>query len=127
MDERLIQLQAMATGVACRRMTPRQLRALHDTIGHANCLPARSQWDRKAAAHAEIFGLLADAADDRDAAQVLTSAAVSVRDVMLVGGHAADGMIIGRILHYMWRLTGRTADSPTRDPSNASQTPAQWR
>jgi hypothetical protein len=62
MDEGLIQVQAMATRIACLRMTAQHLTALRDTVERASCLPARSDWDRKAAAHAEIFHLLADAA-----------------------------------------------------------------
>jgi DNA-binding GntR family transcriptional regulator len=64
MDEGLIQVQAMAARVACLRMTAQHLKALQDSVEYASCLPARSQWDRKAAAHAEILPLLADAADD---------------------------------------------------------------
>ncbi len=50
MDEGLIQVQAMATRIACLRMTARHLKALHDSIECASCLPGRSQWDRKVAA-----------------------------------------------------------------------------
>jgi len=50
MDEGLIQVQAMAARIACLRMTAQRLKALHDSVEHACCLPARSQWDRKAAA-----------------------------------------------------------------------------
>ena len=134
MDEGLIQVQAMAARVACLRMTAQHLKALQDSVEYASCLPARSQWDRKAAAHAEIFRLLADAADDPVLAPLLSSAAGSVHHLMLTVGRAADGMIIGshrrllahlragnadeaalemekhlRGLQYMWRLTGCSA------------------
>jgi DNA-binding GntR family transcriptional regulator len=78
--------------------------------------------------------LLADAADDPVLAPLLSSAAGSVHLLMLTVGRAADGMIVGshrrllahlragnadeaalemekhlRGLHYMWRLTRRSA------------------
>ena len=130
MDDGLIQLQAMAARIACLRMTAQHPEALHDSVDHASCLPAGSQWERKAAAHAEIFRLLADAADDPALAPLLSRAAGSVHLLMLTVGRAADGMIVGshrrllahlragnadeaalemekhlRGLHYMWRLT----------------------
>jgi DNA-binding FadR family transcriptional regulator len=132
MDEELIQAQAAAARIACLRMTARHLKALHDSVEHASRLPARSQWDRKAAAHADIFRLLADVADDPVLAPVLSGGAGSVHRLMLTVGRGADGMIAGsrqrllahlrardaeeaalemekhlRGLHYMWRLTRR--------------------
>ena len=64
MDDELIRVCALAVRVACRRMTPRYLKALHDSVEQACCLPAGFDWDRKAVAHAEIANLLADAAGD---------------------------------------------------------------
>jgi hypothetical protein len=93
-------------------------------------LPARSQWDRKAAAHAEIFHLLAEVADDLFVAGEFRVGAGHMHDLMTAVGPAADGMIASsrrrllahlragdaeeaalemekhlRGLHYMWRLT----------------------
>src|SRR5260370_31936391 len=56
------------------RMTALHLTALHDSIERACWLVARSQWDRKAAAHAEIFSLLADVVDDPALAPLLSGA-----------------------------------------------------
>jgi hypothetical protein len=42
MDGELIQVCAMAARVACRRMTPRYLKALHDSIEQACCRGAPS-------------------------------------------------------------------------------------
>ncbi len=96
----MIQAQAMAARIACARMTMLHLTALHDSVERA-CGPAgRSQWDRKAAAHAEIFSLLADVVDD----PLLTRGAGYVRELMLEVGRAADGMIVSsrwRLLAYM--------------------------
>jgi len=123
-----IRVQAMAARVACEQMTEAALRALRDSVDQASCLPARPGWERKAAAHAEIFGLLADLAGDRAAGQS-GGLIAAMRDLMLTVGPAADGMIASsrrrllahlsaghadgaalemeahlRVLHYMWRL-----------------------
>ena len=128
MELNLIRVQAMAARVACEQMTEAALRALRDSVDRASCLPARPGWERKAAAHAEIFGLLADVAGDRAAGQS-SGLAAAMRDLMLTVGPAADGMIASsrrrllahlsarqadgaalemeahlRVLHYMWRL-----------------------
>jgi DNA-binding GntR family transcriptional regulator len=78
MGEGLIQAQVMAARIGCLRMTVEQLKTLHGSVERASGLPARSQWDRTAAAHAEIFGLLADVADDPVLAPVLSGGAGSV-------------------------------------------------
>jgi hypothetical protein len=57
----LISVQAMTARIACRWMSTRQLEAMSGSIDHAARLSARSQWEYKAAAHAEIFSLLGDA------------------------------------------------------------------
>ena len=118
MDEGLIQVQAMAVRVACLRMTAQQLKALHDSVEFASCLPARSQWDRKAAAHAEIFRLLADAADDPVLAPLLGSAAGSVHHLMLTVGRAADGMIIGSHRRLLAHLRAGNADEAALEMEN---------
>ena len=61
--EQLIPVLAAAARIACRRMTALQLKALHDGVQEAHRIPAALGWDRKAAAHAEIFNVLADAAN----------------------------------------------------------------
>ena len=45
-------------------MNPRYLKALRDSVEQARHMPSRFTWDPKAAAHAEIFDLLADVAGD---------------------------------------------------------------
>jgi GntR family transcriptional regulator, transcriptional repressor for pyruvate dehydrogenase complex len=130
----LIQAQASATRVACRRMTALHLKALQDSVEQACRVPAGFQWDRKAAAHAEIFNVLADAADDPLTAPVLSDGVGFAYDLMVAAGRAVDGMIASsrqrllahlragdaegaalemeahlRVLHYMWRLANCTA------------------
>ena len=128
----MIQAQAMAARIACVRMTILHLTELHDSVERACRLAARSQWDRKAAAHAEFFRLLADVADD----PLLAGGGAYMREAMLAVGRGADGMIVSsrrrllahlragdgegatlemerhlRGLLYMWRLAlpGRQA------------------
>jgi DNA-binding GntR family transcriptional regulator len=128
MELNLIRVQAIAARVACEQMTEAALRALRDSVDRASCLPARPGWERKAAAHAEIFGLLADVAGDRTA-RLSGGPAAAMRELILTVGPAADGMIASsrrrllahlsageadgaalemeahlRVLHYMWRL-----------------------
>ena len=100
----MIQAQVMAARVACARMTMLHLTELHDSVERACGLKGRSQWDRKAAGHAEIFSLLADVVDDPLLAPLLTGGAAYVQEVMLAVGRAADGMIVSsrrRLLAHM--------------------------
>ena len=126
----MIHAQAMAARIACARMTMLHLTELHDSVERACRLTARSQWDRKAAAHAEMYSLLADVADDPLLAPLLTGGAGYMRELMLAVGRAADGLIVSsrrrllaqlragdgesaalemerhlRVLLYMWCLT----------------------
>ena len=94
MEQGVIQVQAMAARSACARMTMLHLTELHDSVERACGLAARSNWDRKAAAHAEMFSLLADVVNNPLLAPLLTGGAAYVREVMLAVGRAADGMIV---------------------------------
>jgi GntR family transcriptional regulator, transcriptional repressor for pyruvate dehydrogenase complex len=104
MEEGLIQIQAMATRAACTQMTAQQLTALHASVEYASCLKDRSEWDRRAAAHAEIFHLLADLTDDPVLAPALRGAVGFAYHLMLVAGPVANGMIVSsrrRLLAHM--------------------------
>jgi DNA-binding FadR family transcriptional regulator len=93
MDEELIWWCVMATRVACARMTAPHLKALQDCVGQACCLPAGLAWGLRAAAHVQIFNLLADVAGDHPVpALVLTEAVGTVYDLMVTVGPTADGM-----------------------------------
>jgi len=77
---------------------------LQDSAKRASYLLGKSEWDCKAAAHAEIFSPLADIVDDPALALVLRSAAGSAHELMLAVGLAADGMIANsrrRLLAYI--------------------------
>ena len=100
----MIQAQAMAARLACAQMTIVHLTELHDSVERACGLAGRSEWGRKAAAHAELFSLLADLVDDPLLAPLLTGKAGYVREMMLAVGRAADGMIVSsrrRLLAHM--------------------------
>ena len=89
----MIQALAMSARMACAR-TSLELRALHDSVERACCLAGSLPWDRKAAAHAEIFSLLADMVDDRSQAPLLAAGPGYVLELMLAVGRVADGMIV---------------------------------
>jgi DNA-binding FadR family transcriptional regulator len=93
MDDELIQLQVAAVRVACRRMSVQRLQALHQSVEQACLLPAGFGWDRKAAAHAEIFNLLADAVHDPAPRQVLNSGAGLMHHLMMTAGPVAGGVL----------------------------------
>lgn len=147
-DEGLISLQAMTARIACNRMTAQHLEALSASVEQAACLSARLHWERKAAAHAEIFGLLGDATGDPVLARLAGSAGGWVQDVAVAVGPAADGMILSsrrrllrclrtqdadgagretehhlRGLRYMWRLATGSAGSagPSRQRAEESR------
>ena len=92
--EEVIRVQATAARVACGQMTALALRALRDSVERASCLPSTPGWERKAAAHAEIFHLLADAASN-PAVTPQGSPVRVIRDMMRAVGPAANGMITG--------------------------------
>jgi DNA-binding FadR family transcriptional regulator len=129
MDNGLIAAQAIAVKFAFRRLTAINLKLLDDSVEQAVRIPGTSGWDRKAAAHAEIFNVLADVTGDPVVAPVLISGVGLSYDLMVAAGRAADGMITGsrrrmlaqlragaveeasaemgnhlRVLHHLWRM-----------------------
>jgi GntR family transcriptional repressor for pyruvate dehydrogenase complex len=112
MEEVMIEAQATAARTACKRMTALDLSALHDSVQRACCLAGRSEWHRKAAAHAEFLSLLADMAADPVLAPLQRGAAGYMGEVMLGVGRAADGMIVSsrrRLLAHMRARDGEAA------------------
>jgi len=130
--------QVIAIRIACEQLTAQHLKALQDSVERACRVPATLPWDRQAAAHAEIFGVLADAVNDPLAASVLSSGAGLAYDLTVAAGRGVAGMIIGsrrrflrhlsagdaeaaaleleqhfRTLHYLWRIgTSRAYRAP---------------
>ena len=132
----LIQAQVTAARTACEQITGPALERLLDSVDRACRLPARPAWEGKAAAHAEIFRLLAEVAGGAAAAGEHSRQAGLIRDLMRTVGPVANGMITSsrrrllshlragdadgaalemenhlRVLHYMWRLACHPAAS----------------
>jgi DNA-binding FadR family transcriptional regulator len=92
MDDGLIEIQAMAVGAICGRLTTEQLQEMQRSIEQACLIPRHIGWDRKAAAHAELFILLADSAGDPVLAQVLNLGAGIAHHLMVTAGPSATGI-----------------------------------
>jgi DNA-binding FadR family transcriptional regulator len=107
--EELTGMQVMAARIACERMTTPAMKLLLDSAEQASSLPTRPGWERKAAAHAEFFRLLADVAGDR-AAGALTGQAWLIGDLMRTVGPAANGMITSSRRRLLARLRAGDAD-----------------
>jgi hypothetical protein len=114
-DDELILVCAVAARVACRRMTPRYLEALHDSVEQACCLPSGFDWDRKAAAHAEIVNLLADAAGDPALAVLVKDVPGQLHDLMIAVGPAASGIIAGSRRRLLALARAGDADGAARE------------
>lgn len=106
MDDGLTEVQVAAIRAACAQLTVAQLHDLRRNVEQVCLLPKRTGWDRKAAAHAEIFDLLADAAGDPVHTQALRSSARLAHRVMVTAGPgAADGITANsrkRFLACLW-------------------------
>ena len=137
MHEERIQLMAKATGIACKAITSPHLAALQDSVNEACGIPVEAQWDRRAAAHARFFNVLANVTDHPRSGPVLDDGARLAYELMLAAGRNADGMVITsrrqllrflragdaeqaaaemekhlRVLQFMWRLAGAYRTTP---------------
>lgn len=129
MADELVMTQVSAVRIASRRVTGEHMQALRDSVERASRIPAAVPWERKAAAHAEFFNVLADVMGDDLVAPVLHNGAKVDHDLMAAAGRQAEGMIAGSrnrfldyieagdtdaaalemekhlcVLHYMWQL-----------------------
>src|SRR5271156_3074229 len=94
MNDDLIQALATATQIACMALAGPGREALQANLDRAYGTPPGCGWERRAAAHAEFFTVLADIAGDPRAASVLTCGAEFAYGLMIGVGHAADGIVI---------------------------------
>ena len=116
MREEHIQLLATATGIACTAITSEQLAAaLQDSLNQACDIPARLQWDRKAAAHAEFFNVLAEATDDPRLAKVLKHSALFAHDLMIEVGRSADFIVINSRKRMLAHIRAGDADDASAE------------
>lgn len=118
MTDELIEVQISAAHIACGRITAPHLKALYDSVEQACRIPAALWWDRKAAAHAEIFNVLADAADDPLAGAALGSGVGLAYDLMLAAGPAADGMIISSRQRLLTHLCAGDSEAAALEMEN---------
>lgn len=88
-DETSIQVLALAVHDICGRLTAAQLTEMRRSAQRACLLPRHIGWDRRAAAHAEIFALLADAADHPVLARMLNSGVGFTHHLMIAAGPVA--------------------------------------
>ena len=109
-EDATISLLSDATHIACRRMTPQHLNALHASVDQASCLPARPDWGRKATAHLELFAILGDVTGDSDLAGLMSSAAGRLHDLAMTVGPAADGIILSSRRRLLRELRAWDAD-----------------
>ena len=107
--EDLTGMQAMAARSACQQMTAPAMKLLLDSVVQAASLPTRPGWERKAAAHAEFFRLLAGVAGGR-ASAALAGQSRLIRDLMYAAGPAANGMITSSRQRLLARLRAGDAD-----------------
>ena len=115
MDDELIKVCGLAACVGCRRMTPRHLKALSDSVEQVCCLPAGVAWDRKAVAHAEIVNLLADSTADPLLVLLVRNVPGHLYDLMVTVGPAADGMIASSRCRLLALIRVRDADGARRE------------
>jgi DNA-binding GntR family transcriptional regulator len=101
---------ADAVETACRDLTGQQLTALRDSVAAACQLPGADQWDRKAAAHAAFFTVLAEVGGDSAAGLVLARGGELARDLLQTAGPVANGIVVNSRRRFMQSLADRDAE-----------------
>ena len=114
-DEALISMQGTIVRIACQRMRSAYLKALSDSVQQAACLPVHLTWDRKAAAHAELFNLLGDATGDPVLARVAGLAVGWTHDLAVRVGPVADSIILNSRRRLLNFLSAGDADGAARE------------
>jgi DNA-binding GntR family transcriptional regulator len=94
MKEDQLRTLVLATEIVCAGISSQQLAALQESLDQACDVPARWEWGRKVAAHADFFGVLADAADAPRVAEVLNNSAKLAHDLMAAVGRGGDFVVI---------------------------------
>ena len=109
----LIETQVIAIRIACGQLTSQQLKALQDSVERACRVPDALPWDRQAAAHAEMFNVLAGAVNDPLAASVLSSGVGLAYDLTVAAGRGVAGMIAGSRRRLLGHLLAGDAEAAT--------------
>ena len=114
-EDAAISVVSAATRIACNQMTLQHLDALQASLEQASGLPARPDWRRKVAAHAELFNMLGALTGDCDLALLMSSAAGWLHDLVLTVGPAADGIILSSRRRLLRQLRTLDADGAARE------------
>jgi GntR family transcriptional repressor for pyruvate dehydrogenase complex len=114
-DAMMISLLSAATRIACSRMTPQHLNALHASVERASRLSARHDWERRVTVHAELFTMLGDLTGDCGLARLVSSAAGRLEDLVMAVGPAADGIILSSHHRLLRELRAWDADGAARE------------
>jgi GntR family transcriptional regulator, transcriptional repressor for pyruvate dehydrogenase complex len=114
-QDEMVSLLSVATRVACKRMTPAYLGALHASVEQASCLPARPDWEPKAAAHAELFTILGVLTSSRDLARLTSAATGRLQDLVVTVGPVADGIILSSRRRLLRELRACDADGAAHE------------
>jgi DNA-binding GntR family transcriptional regulator len=93
-NETSIQALALAVRHVCGRLSHADLEELRRSAEQAALAPRHLGWDSRAAAHARIFALLADAADDPVVAGLLNSGVGLAHYLMLAAGPTAGRITV---------------------------------
>jgi DNA-binding GntR family transcriptional regulator len=95
-DDTTIQILALAVQDVCGRLTAPHLAELRRSAQRACLMPRHVGWDLRAAAHAEIFALLADAAAEHQVlARILNFGVGFTYHLMIAAGPVA-GLVTAR-------------------------------
>jgi GntR family transcriptional regulator, transcriptional repressor for pyruvate dehydrogenase complex len=106
----LVLVQSVVARIACAQRTWHDLRVLRDSVERACGLPFDIGWERKAAAHAEFYCLLADATGTPVYALLARCVSGSMRDMIVAAGPSAEGNIIASHRRLLGHLRARDAD-----------------
>jgi DNA-binding FadR family transcriptional regulator len=111
MYDGLVPALATAMRLTCPRLSAPNLQAIGTRVEQGSRLPCKPGWERKAAAHAQLYWLLADAVDDPVVVPVLRMGAELVRDLAVTAGPGSDGLITNAHRRLLARLGAADADA----------------
>jgi DNA-binding FadR family transcriptional regulator len=109
-DDQVAEDLVATVRAACAELTVPGWQALRDCVQQACALPSRPGWEHKAAAHAEMFRLLAEAAAGRAPGSSPGGGARLVRELLVAVGPASNGMVASSHRRLLSRLRAGDAD-----------------
>jgi DNA-binding GntR family transcriptional regulator len=115
MYDGLVPALATAVRLTCPHLSAQNLQAIGTQVEQGSRLPRKPGWERRAAAHAQLYRLLADAVDDPVVAPVLRMGAELVRDLAVTAGPGTDGLITSAHRRLLARLGAADAAAAERE------------